>query len=548
MLIMKKDMGGAAAALALAHMVMAAKLDVRLRVLIPAAENSIAGNAFRPGDVLTSRAGKTVEIGNTDAEGRLVLADALALADEERPDTLVSFATLTGAARVALGPELPPFYTDDDAFAGEIAAAGNASAIRSGACRSGPATRQPRQPRGRHEQRLGRPFAGSVTAALFLRRFVKQARRFAHFDIYGWRPAPSRSVPRAARCRRRAPCSRCCAAACAAERAGRHRDHDALDPRRHAYRDDLAARVLRGRVAAPRYVAGEARQVVHSATPLRARPSRAPAGPPRCCSASSSPSTTSRTAGPGCSSTRDGYVGYLRAGALSPNVKPATHRVRALGTFLYPAADVKAPPWLPLSMNALVSVAEAGPAFARLADGSFVPTRHIAELAWHAPDFVAVAERFIGMPYLWGGKTRLGLDCSGLVQVAMQAAGLECPRDSDMQQAELGGEVPIRANFDGLERGDLVFWKGHVGIMIDAFLLLHANAHHMAVAIEPLQAAADRIARAGAGSPPSSGSREDRAEVAGEGCAQPRAAEPGGAGAPVALERHMTRFHAVACR
>ena len=118
MLIMKKDMGGAAAALALAHMVMAAKLDVRLRVLIPAAENSISGNAFRPGDVLMSRAGKTVEIGNTDAEGRLVLADALSLADEERPDMLVSFATLTGAARVALGPELPPLYTDDDAFAG----------------------------------------------------------------------------------------------------------------------------------------------------------------------------------------------------------------------------------------------------------------------------------------------------------------------------------------------------------------------------------------------------------------------------------------------
>ena len=121
---------------------MAAKLDVRLRILIPAAENSIAGNAFRPGDVLTSRAGKTVEIGNTDAEGRLVLADALALADEERPDTLVSFATLTGAARVALGPDLPPFYTDDDALGRRHRRRRQrVSAIRSGACRSGPATR-----------------------------------------------------------------------------------------------------------------------------------------------------------------------------------------------------------------------------------------------------------------------------------------------------------------------------------------------------------------------------------------------------------------------
>jgi leucyl aminopeptidase len=190
MMIMKKDMGGAAAVLALGHMIMAAKLDVRLRILIPAAENSIAGNAFRPGDVLRSRAGKTVEIGNTDAEGRLVLADALTLADEEQPDTLASFATLTGAARVALGPELPPFYTDDGAFAETIAAAGN---------RVGdPVWRMPLW--SGYDPYLDSqvadmnnvsetPFAGSVTAALFLRRFVKQARRFAHFDIYGWRPA-----------------------------------------------------------------------------------------------------------------------------------------------------------------------------------------------------------------------------------------------------------------------------------------------------------------------------------------------------------------------
>jgi leucyl aminopeptidase len=197
MLLMKKDMGGAAAALALAHMIMSSRLDVRLRVLIPAADNSISGSAFRPGDVLMSRAGKTVEIGNTDAEGRLVLADALALADEEKPETLFTFSTLTGAARVALGPELPPLFTDDDSLADRIFAAGK---------RVGdPVWRMPFWTD--YESALESavadmnnvsdgPFAGSVTAALFLRRFVKQARRFAHFDIYGWRPAAKALGPK----------------------------------------------------------------------------------------------------------------------------------------------------------------------------------------------------------------------------------------------------------------------------------------------------------------------------------------------------------------
>ena len=205
MLIMKKDMGGAASALALGHMIMAAKLDVRLRILIPAAENSIAGNAFRPGDVIASRAGRTVEIGNTDAEGRLVLADALALADEERPAAVISFATLTGAARVALGPDLPPLYCDDDGLAQAIVAAGN---------RVGdPVWRMPFW--SAYEANLDStvadmnnvsesPFAGSVTAALFLRRFVKQAARYVHLDIYGWRQAakplgPKGGEPQAAR-------------------------------------------------------------------------------------------------------------------------------------------------------------------------------------------------------------------------------------------------------------------------------------------------------------------------------------------------------------
>ena len=232
-----------------------------------------------------------------------------------------------------------------------------------------------------------------------------------------------------------------------------------LDPRRHAFRDDLAAEELRGKVTAPRYVAGEVRQVVHSATPLRGRPDARQSWTSEVLYGEHVIVYDERDGWAWVQLARDGYVGYLRSGSLSPQVKAPTHRVRALG--------------------------------------SFVPTRHIAELGRNAPDFVAVAERFLGVPYLWGGKTRLGLDCSGLVQVAMSAAGLDCPRDSDMQQAELGGNVRVHADLDGLELGDLVFWKGHMGIMTDAFLLLHANAHHMAVAIEPLRAAVDRIARSG---------------------------------------------------
>ncbi|MDX2202125.1 MAG: leucyl aminopeptidase family protein [Hyphomicrobiaceae bacterium] len=197
MLLMKKDMGGAAAALAAAHMIMAAGLDVRLRLLIAAAENSISGNAFRPGDVLASRAGRSVEIGNTDAEGRLVLADALALADEEAPQIVMSFATLTGAARVALGPELPAMFTDDDSLAAEIAAAGLRVAD--------PVWRLPLW--AGYEAGLDSavadmnnvsdgPFAGAVTAALFLRRFVRAAGAYAHFDLFAWRPAPKALGPK----------------------------------------------------------------------------------------------------------------------------------------------------------------------------------------------------------------------------------------------------------------------------------------------------------------------------------------------------------------
>ena len=197
MALMKKDMGGAANVLGLAQMIMAANLKVRLRVLIPAVENSIAGNAFRPGDVLKSRKGLTVEIGNTDAEGRLVLGDALALADEEKPDLLIDMATLTGAARVALGPDLPPFYTDDEALAEAISRAGREV--------NDPVWRLPFwQPYNRlFESSVAdmnnsgdSGFAGSITAALFLKRFVEKATAYVHFDIFAWTPSPRPGRPK----------------------------------------------------------------------------------------------------------------------------------------------------------------------------------------------------------------------------------------------------------------------------------------------------------------------------------------------------------------
>ncbi len=189
MVLMKKDMGGAASVLALASMIMAAKLKLRLRVIIPAADNNVSANSFRPGDVLPSRNGMSVEIGNTDAEGRLVLADALALADEEKPGHLITMATLTGAARVALGPDLPPFYSTDDDFAEAV--------LDSGRALDDPLWRMPFW--APYDARLkGKvadvnhisdgPFAGSITAALFLKRFVSKASLYAHLDIYGWVP------------------------------------------------------------------------------------------------------------------------------------------------------------------------------------------------------------------------------------------------------------------------------------------------------------------------------------------------------------------------
>ena len=196
MLLMKKDMGGAAAALSAAEMVMGSGLPVRLRLIVPTVENAISGNAFRPGDVIRSRAGLTVEIGNTDAEGRLILADALALADAETPDLLIDFATLTGAARVALGPDLPAFFTEDDGLAAEVDRAGR-EAID-------PVWRLPLHApyaplldskAADLNNVSGGPFAGAITAALFLRRFAPNTGAHLHFDLYGWNPSTKPGRP-----------------------------------------------------------------------------------------------------------------------------------------------------------------------------------------------------------------------------------------------------------------------------------------------------------------------------------------------------------------
>ena len=197
MVLMKKDMGGAANVLGLAQMIMDAGLPVRLRVLIPAVENSIAGNAFRPGDILKSRKGLTVEIGNTDAEGRLILGDALALADEEAPDLLIDMATLTGSARVALGPDLPPFYTSDEKLAGDV--------TRHSQSQKDPLWRMPfwepyyslfESPVADMNNSADTSFAGSMTAALFLKRFVENAKSYLHLDIYGWTPTAKPGFPK----------------------------------------------------------------------------------------------------------------------------------------------------------------------------------------------------------------------------------------------------------------------------------------------------------------------------------------------------------------
>ncbi len=274
---------------------------------------------------------------------------------------------------------------------------------------------------------------------------------------------------------------------------------DRLDPRLHAYRGDLAAKKLEGKVKAKRFVAGEPCWAVSGLAPLRAKPdNRAPLdsevlfGEPLTL-------YDVKDDWAWVQLERDGYVGYIPAKALSPTVQKPTHRVSAIGTFIYPEANIKTPPLMSLPMNARLTITGGEENFLKLATGGYVFSRHVRELDRPALDFVAVAERFIGVPYLWGGRTRTGVDCSGLVQLALDAAGIAAPRDSDMQQQDLGETVLVPADLEGLQRGDLVFWPDHVGIMLDGVFILHANAHHMAVAVEALRDTDVRISKSGSG-------------------------------------------------
>jgi cell wall-associated NlpC family hydrolase len=267
-----------------------------------------------------------------------------------------------------------------------------------------------------------------------------------------------------------------------------------FDPRITPARPDVAAAHLRGKVEASRFVDGAVQEVIIGIAPVRDGPSHAATQVTEALRGERI--TIYETDEEGWAwgqLSADGYVGWLPTAALLAPDAPPTHKVAALRTLVFPGPSIKLPPQDALPLGAQVSVAREQDTFAVLASGGYVPKAHLATLGATEPDFVAVAERFVGVPYLWGGKSSMGLDCSGLVQVALTACGIDCPRDSDMQEKALGKAVSLA----GLQAGDLIFWKGHVAIARGRNSMIHANAFHMNVTIEPVGDAVARIAANG---------------------------------------------------
>jgi cell wall-associated NlpC family hydrolase len=268
-----------------------------------------------------------------------------------------------------------------------------------------------------------------------------------------------------------------------------------LDWRRTPARPDLAADFLKGQVSAERFVRGQPMQVVMAYAPWRREP-RADAALDTQALLGETALVFETTEEGWCWAQRaaDGYVGWTPRAALSESLAETTHRIRVPASFAYPGPSIKLPPVMRLSMGAQLRIVAREGDLCLAERVGYIHAGHLVPDTDAETDFVAVAERFENVPYLWGGNTSEGLDCSGLVQVALQACGVKAPRDSDMQAAELGLPVAMSADYSGLRRGDLVFWKGHVGIIRDAETLLHANGFHMAVASEPLAGAIQRIA------------------------------------------------------
>ena len=266
-----------------------------------------------------------------------------------------------------------------------------------------------------------------------------------------------------------------------------------LDPRLNAYRPDLAAESLKGRVAAERFTAGRPAQVVRGVAALRRRPG---AEAPQDSQLLSGEEVTVYDQAEGWAwvqNRTDGYVGYVESAALGRDLRAATHSVKVLRTFLYPEPDLKAPPLDALTMTGRVAVVGADGAYSEVAFGTqrgWVYSRHLAAQGAGGgevePDFVATALQFLGVPYLWGGKASGGLDCSGLVQVALARAGIPCPRDTALQATSLGAALPWEPGRTEPRRGDLIYFPGHVAIALDAERVVNANAHAMMVSVEPL--------------------------------------------------------------